>query len=111
MDQADPGRRIVKSACEVVRVLLEVVKNREVLAEATTDTGALGPIAPVAPNITFVALVASRIEGRRPEEHALKRLFRVAKHQLARNPSLIVAQVAEALVVKVVDQAVLAHAL
>ena len=110
MDQADPRRREVEGAGEVLWVLLQVIEDREVLAEAAADARALAPVAPVATDVALVALVARRVEGRGPEQHALQGLFRVAEHQLARNPSLIVAQVAKALVVEVVDQAVLAHA-
>ena len=109
VDQANPRRRVVERARKVAGVLIEVIKDRKVLAKAARDATAALPITPMAADVALELLVTRRVKRRRPEQHALERVFVVALHQLARDPTLIVAQVAKALVVKVVDEAVLAH--
>ena len=109
VNQANARRRVVERARKVARVCIEVIKDRKVLAKAARDATATLPITPMAADVALELFVARRVKRRRPEQHALERFFVVALHQLARDPTLIVAQVAKALVVKVVDEAVLAH--
>ena len=111
MDQANARRGAIERAREVTGVVAQMIEDREVLTEPARDSAAALPVAPVAPDVALEALVASRVERRGPEQHPPQRVLRVAQHQLARHPSLVVAQVAEALVVEVVDQTELANRL
>ncbi len=102
MNQSQTRGDVIERAGEVGRVLAEKVEHGVVLAEASRDVAALGPVAPVvAQRFLERADTSSVVLGLRTEQ-VVESLLVVAEHQLLCNPTLGVLQVAEALFVEVV---------
>ena len=105
VNQAQARRHVEKGPSEVGRVLAQEVKHGVVLAEATGDVTALGPVAPVVAQSFFEGSVATVVVLRLCTEQIAQGGFVVAEHQLLGHPALRMLQVTEALFVEVVRHA------
>ena len=111
VDQAHARGHERERAGEVVGLEQQVLEDRAMHARAQRDAAAGLPIAPALGPGLLEALLVRRIVARDAGHERAQRAGDVAAQQLERDPTLVVAQVAEALLVEVVDHARAAHEL
>jgi hypothetical protein len=109
MDQAQPLPHEREGSNEVVGVLLEMLEQRAVLAVARGQASALAPVPPVLLQAFLEALGVGRLVLRDRKEQGPQGGLHLALEEQVQDPALTVAQVAEALIVEVVDHADVAH--
>ena len=109
VNQAQLGRDVAESARIVLLIARQVLEHAHVRTETAGDVAAGTPIAPTRQQrvlelgcVRIVVLVTR-------SQQALERDLRAPHGQIARDPALLAAQIAEALLAKVVRQTVLAH--
>src|SRR6185436_5346258 len=109
VDRAESRRDVLEGAGEVVGRLRQVLEHGVVRAEAPGIVAARAPVAPVALEPVLEAPVAIVVARTACGDEPPQRLLCVTEAESLVDPALAVGEVAEALVVEVVERAVRAH--
>ncbi len=109
MNQLEASGNVIERAGEVAFVLRERLKDRVMRPEPARDIAAGAPIPPMGRKALLEAMMALVVAGILCREHREEGVLDVALHQVLDDPALTVGQVAETLIVEVVDRAVFAH--
>ena len=109
MNQPLAGRNPMESTGPVPVVTPEVLEDRVVFAVTARMVATGTPVTPAAPNRLLGVPRGSGIERRERGQEPLESVLQVSANQIEHDPALTVAQVAKALIVKVVRIAVISN--